>query len=234
VTVSPDEEPRELPDGGPLPDDAAWSAQRDSAVREAVSDLPSSQRQALDLAFFQDLTHQQVAATLDVPLGTAKSRIRAGLHSLRGRLASVVAALAVVGSLVGLGVRYQSEEATLARDERALSLVTSSDTQAIRVTAAGSTAEATHGTYRGRDGSPIAIMTFSFFGPAPAGQTYQAWVRHDGAWTSLGTFQPGANGSARLIAEGSAFSNLPDGIAVTLEPAGGSVAPSGPQVIAWP
>src|SRR5581483_8048757 len=169
--------------------EAVWHDERDGAVRHAIGELPPIQRRALDLAFFQELTHQQVASTLDVPLGTAKSRIRSGLVSLRGKLAPIVAAAALVGSLIGLGVRYRSEQAALGRDERALALVTSSDTQTIRVTAADPSV-VTHGTYRGRDGSPIAIMTFSFFGPAPAGQTYQAWARHNGVWTSLGTFEP--------------------------------------------
>jgi RNA polymerase sigma factor (sigma-70 family) len=229
----PEQGPGELADGDPLPDEMAWQGERDGAVRHAMGELPPIQRRALDLAFFQELTHQQVASTLHVPLGTAKSRIRSGLLTMRGKLAPIVAAAALISSVIGLGLRYQSEQATLARDERALVLVTSSDTQAIRVTAPDPNV-ATHGTYRGRDGSPIALMTYSFFGPAPAGQTYQAWVQHDSVWTSLGTFQPDANGSARLIAEGSAYSTLPDAIEVTLEPSAGSAAPGGPVVIAWP
>jgi RNA polymerase sigma-70 factor (ECF subfamily) len=225
---------RDLADGDPLPDEAAWHRLRDLAVFDALFELPPNQRQALDLAFFEDLSHQQVASTLNVPLGTAKSRIRAGLHSLRGKLAPVVAALALAGTLAGLGVRYQGEQAALERDERALALVPSSDTQAIRVTAASGADEVTHGTYRGRPGSPIAIMTFSFFAAPPAGQTYQAWVRHDGTWMTLGAFQPDPGGSARLIAEGSAFTALPDAIVVTVEPATGSASPTGPAVIAWP
>jgi anti-sigma-K factor RskA len=76
-------------------------------------------------------------------------------------------------------------------------------------------------------------LTLSKFPPAPTGQTYQAWALHQGIWTSLGTVQPDANGNARLIAEGPTLVVLPEAIKVTLEPTGGSSAPSGPVVTAW-
>jgi RNA polymerase sigma-70 factor (ECF subfamily) len=50
-----------------------------------VEALPPPQRGALSLAFLEDLTHEQVAAFLDRPLATTKSRIRAGLEALRTR-----------------------------------------------------------------------------------------------------------------------------------------------------
>jgi RNA polymerase sigma-70 factor (ECF subfamily) len=223
-----------LPDRDPEPAEAAWRAQRSEALQSAFEALTPAQRQALGLAFFEDLTHQQVAATLNVPLGTAKTRIRAGLQVLRGKLAPVVAALALGGILAALGVRYQADRAALQRDERALGLVTASDTQLIRLTAAPGVPDATHGTYRGKPDATIAVMTFSNFPPAPAGRVYQAWALRNGTWTSLGTIRPDANGSARLIAEGPDLAVPPEAIQVTLEPGAGSAAPSGPVVIAWP
>jgi RNA polymerase sigma factor (sigma-70 family) len=223
-----------LPDGEPEPAEAAWRAQRSAALHSAFEALTPAQRQALGLAFFEELTHEQVAATLNVPLGTAKTRIRAGLQVLRGKLAPVVAALALGGILAALGGRYQAEQAALQRDERALALVTASDTQLVRLTAAPGVPDATHGTYRGKPGATIAVMTFSNFPPAPAARVYQAWALRSGTWTSLGTVQPDANGSARLIAEGPDLAVPPEAIQVTLEPGAGSVAPSGPVVIAWP
>jgi hypothetical protein len=77
-------------------------------------------------------------------------------------------------------------------------------------------------------------MIFSHFPLAPAGHTYQAWVRHQGTWASLGTVQPDPMGNARLIAEGPALVVLPEAIQVTLEPVGGSTVPSGPVVVVWP
>jgi RNA polymerase sigma-70 factor (ECF subfamily) len=59
---------------------ASLEAQR---VRGAVAGLTSAQREAVELAFFGGYTHTQVATMLDVPVGTAKTRIRDGLIRLR-------------------------------------------------------------------------------------------------------------------------------------------------------
>ncbi len=224
----------DLPDRGPEPAETAWREYRRAALQSALEELAPPQRHALGLAFYDELSHAQVADALDVPLGTAKTRIRAGLESLRGKLAPLIAALALGGILAVLGIRYQSERAALQRDERALSLVTSSDAEVVRLAAAPGVPEAVHGTYRGRPGANIALMTLSNFPPPPPGQTYQAWLLYDGSWTSLGTAQPDASGSARLIGEDAALARPPEAIQVTLEPAGGSPAPSGPVLITWP
>ena len=55
-------------------------------VRAAMDRLTPLQREALDLAYFGGHTHTEVAARLDVPLGTAKTRIRDALRSLRTNL----------------------------------------------------------------------------------------------------------------------------------------------------
>jgi RNA polymerase sigma-70 factor (ECF subfamily) len=59
---------------------ASLEAQR---VRGAVSTLTDVQREAVELAFFGGYTHTEVATLLDVPVGTAKTRIRDGLIRLR-------------------------------------------------------------------------------------------------------------------------------------------------------
>lgn len=56
------------------------------AVRRALATLKREQRQALELAYFGGLTYEETAERLALPLGTLKSRIRAGLALLRERL----------------------------------------------------------------------------------------------------------------------------------------------------
>lgn len=55
-------------------------------VRAAMASLTEAQRGALELAYFGGYTHSEVASLLDLPLGTAKTRIRDGLIRLRDTL----------------------------------------------------------------------------------------------------------------------------------------------------
>ncbi|USQ80624.1 ECF RNA polymerase sigma factor SigK [Ornithinimicrobium faecis] len=55
-------------------------------VRSALGGLTQTQRSAVELAFFDGLTHQEVSERLGVPLGTAKTRIRDGLRRMRDQL----------------------------------------------------------------------------------------------------------------------------------------------------
>jgi len=56
------------------------------AVHEALSTLPPEQKQMLYLAFFEGLSHSEIAARTGIAIGTVKSRIRAPLKKLRGAL----------------------------------------------------------------------------------------------------------------------------------------------------
>jgi RNA polymerase sigma-70 factor, ECF subfamily len=56
-------------------------------VRTAVETLPGEQRRAIELAFFDGLTHREIAERDGLPLGTVKGRLRLGLKRLSGLLA---------------------------------------------------------------------------------------------------------------------------------------------------
>jgi len=65
------------------PDGRFEREERRGAVRDALRRLPQAQREALVLAYWGGLTADQIAQRSQVPLGTAKSRIRLGLARLR-------------------------------------------------------------------------------------------------------------------------------------------------------
>lgn len=60
---------------------------RVDALLRALEVLTLEQRQAIEHAYFGDLTYAEVAARLNEPLGTIKTRVRTGLHKLRQALA---------------------------------------------------------------------------------------------------------------------------------------------------
>jgi len=52
-------------------------------IRRKLAEMPELQRSALEMAYFEGLTHSEIAAKTGTPLGTIKTRIRTGLTSLR-------------------------------------------------------------------------------------------------------------------------------------------------------
>lgn len=72
----------------PDPQESLALAEDAGKVRTAVQQLPDAQREALVTAFFGGLSYSQTAASLAVPEGTVKARIRAALGFLRQALGS--------------------------------------------------------------------------------------------------------------------------------------------------
>jgi RNA polymerase sigma-70 factor, ECF subfamily len=68
------------------PEQLAAADQRRRSVQNALEALPADQRQLIEQAYFLGLTHTELAARFSLPLGTVKTRIRAGMLSLRGHL----------------------------------------------------------------------------------------------------------------------------------------------------
>ncbi len=69
------------------PDDLVAFKEQSHALRNALDLLTRDERQAIEAAFFSELPYAEVAARLNEPLGTIKTRIRSGLHKLRQALA---------------------------------------------------------------------------------------------------------------------------------------------------
>jgi RNA polymerase sigma-70 factor (ECF subfamily) len=74
------------PDQPRRPDEVAETAERRRLVRDAMAVLSAPQRIALELAYYEGLSHSEIAARLGEPLGTVKTRIRQAMMALRQTL----------------------------------------------------------------------------------------------------------------------------------------------------
>ena len=68
------------------PEENVESSWQQRSLKEAIDALPLNQRNALNLAFFGGYSQDKTAEILGIPLGTAKTRIRSGIHKLRQAL----------------------------------------------------------------------------------------------------------------------------------------------------
>ncbi len=83
MTADDDHADLEPPGDGRSPADLLIEGAEAQSVRECVETLEGGSKQAIALAFFQGLTHAELAAHLHEPLGTVKSWVRRGLERLR-------------------------------------------------------------------------------------------------------------------------------------------------------
>jgi RNA polymerase sigma-70 factor (ECF subfamily) len=76
------EMPADIPLEGSL-DESVFARLDGERVRSALAALPDEQRRPIELGFFGGMTHDEIARRSELPLGTVKTRIRAGLKKLR-------------------------------------------------------------------------------------------------------------------------------------------------------
>jgi RNA polymerase sigma-70 factor (ECF subfamily) len=74
------------PDVSPNPYEAREDTELRQLMAKAILELPLPQQQAIEMAFYQGLTHTEIAAKLNQPLGTVKTRIKLAMAKLRASL----------------------------------------------------------------------------------------------------------------------------------------------------
>jgi RNA polymerase sigma-70 factor (ECF subfamily) len=72
------------------PEAAVLDVERKQTLTDALAGLPTVQRQLIEAAFFEGYTHSELAQHFGLPLGTVKTRIRAGLIAMRQSLEQAV------------------------------------------------------------------------------------------------------------------------------------------------
>jgi RNA polymerase sigma-70 factor (ECF subfamily) len=81
----------EAPEPVPSPGDSAIQRQTQERVRGALAGLPAEQRQVLELAYFEGLSHSEIAQRTGQPLGTVKTRVRLAMEKLQKALQDLAA-----------------------------------------------------------------------------------------------------------------------------------------------
>jgi RNA polymerase sigma-70 factor (ECF subfamily) len=77
------EEPMLQPEPETAPDTAYEQGQEAGRLKAAIGNLPPEQSELIRLAYYEELAHSAIAARLDMPVGTVKSRIRLAMQKLR-------------------------------------------------------------------------------------------------------------------------------------------------------
>jgi RNA polymerase sigma-70 factor (ECF subfamily) len=82
----PEPRPTETPDPAPAADDSLDMSQRQASIRAALRLLPQEQLDLIRLAFFEGMSHGDIASQTGLPLGTVKSRLRIAFSRMRRAL----------------------------------------------------------------------------------------------------------------------------------------------------
>lgn len=77
---------RDVQDDGPTPEDIVQTNERRRAVHRAIAQLPETQREIIILYEMNQLSYEEIAETLEINVGTVKSRLNRARRSLRDRL----------------------------------------------------------------------------------------------------------------------------------------------------
>ena len=117
------------------------------------------------------------------------------------------------------------------RDTYTEALVSSSHAEENRLSSAPGMPAETHGWYKNRPGTPLAVLLLHQFPRPVPGTAYQGWAKLNGRWRSVGTAVPDAEGNAVLVVEGPEFASDPQAVIVTREPWTGSSSPRGPVIV---
>jgi RNA polymerase sigma-70 factor (ECF subfamily) len=216
----------QLPDDTMQPDEAQWLAHRREVLRAAVDALPPTQRQAVSLAFFDELTHEQIASVMGTPVGTTKTRIRLALKRLAPVLLAAFAAAAILAFV-------RTREQRAARTEQALRMVTASDVVPLRLAAAAGVPAEAHGSYRARPGSGVVVLTTSHLPAIGEREAYVAWVRGARGWRVLGNVVVESDGRSLLVSEIDSSEVTPEGLRVTVETGAPGASPGEHVVLEW-
>jgi RNA polymerase sigma-70 factor (ECF subfamily) len=81
-------DPALAPEPPRSPDDEADAVHWEGAIADAVATMPREQAEIIRLAYYEDISHSDIAARIGVPLGTVKSRLRLAMARLRTRFGS--------------------------------------------------------------------------------------------------------------------------------------------------
>ena len=92
VGIEPSRSPESLESEGdvPYPPEAKEDSELRLTIAKAMAELPAAQREALEMAYYHGLSHTEIAAKLNQPLGTVKTRIKLAMMKLRALLQSTL------------------------------------------------------------------------------------------------------------------------------------------------